>query len=84
MLTCTSSLKQKPTIGIDFISHNLYVNETLVKLQLWDTAGQERFRALIPNYIRDSAVAIIVYDVTKSKTLKDIEKWIKDVKSQRG
>lgn len=28
-----------------------------------DTAGQERFRSLIPSYIRDSAVAIIVYDV---------------------
>jgi hypothetical protein len=29
-----------------------------------DTAGQERFRSLIPSYIRDSSVAVIVYDVT--------------------
>lgn len=28
-----------------------------------DTAGQERFRSLIPSYIRDSSVAVIVYDV---------------------
>lgn len=28
-----------------------------------DTAGQERFRSLIPSYIRDSSVAIVVYDV---------------------
>jgi hypothetical protein len=31
-----------------------------------DTAGQERFRSLIPSYIRDSSVAIIVYDVTST------------------
>ena len=31
-----------------------------------DTAGQERFRSLIPSYIRDSSVAVVVYDVTSS------------------
>lgn len=34
-----------------------------------DTAGQERFRSLIPSYIRDSSVAVIVYDVA-SMTFK--------------
>ncbi len=34
-----------------------------VRLQLWDTAGQERFRSLIPSYIRDSSVAVVVYDI---------------------
>lgn len=33
-------------------------------MQLWDTAGQERFRSLIPSYIRDSTVAVVVYDIT--------------------
>ena len=35
-----------------------------MRLQLWDTAGQERFRSLIPSYIRDSTVAVVVYDIT--------------------
>ena len=35
-----------------------------VRLQLWDTAGQERFRSLIPSYIRDSTVAVVVFDIT--------------------
>lgn len=34
-----------------------------IRLQLWDTAGQERFRSLIPSYIRDSAAAVVVYDI---------------------
>lgn len=36
----------------------------LIRLQLWDVAGQERFRSLIPSYIRDSSVAIVVYDIS--------------------
>ncbi|KAK7252718.1 hypothetical protein RIF29_36880 [Crotalaria pallida] len=51
------------TIGIDFLSKTTYLEDRTVRLQLWDTAGQERFRSLIPSYIRDSSVAVIVYDV---------------------
>lgn len=39
-----------------------------IRLQLWDTAGQERFRSLIPSYIRDSAAAVVVYDITSRYT----------------
>src|SRR6218665_1540406 len=42
----------------------MYLEDRTVRLQLWDTAGQERFRSLIPSYIRDSSVAVVVYDVT--------------------
>ncbi|KAK9904470.1 hypothetical protein M0R45_000693 [Rubus argutus] len=43
--------------------HPLHRHEDrTVCLQLRDTAGQERFRSLIPSYIRDSSVAVIVYD----------------------
>lgn len=38
-----------------------------IRLQLWDTAGQERFRSLIPSYIKDCLVAIIVYDITSNR-----------------
>ncbi|PWA14363.1 hypothetical protein CCH79_00011090 [Gambusia affinis] len=63
--------KRKATIGIDFLSKTMYLedrtrslSEPQVRLQLWDTAGQERFRSLIPSYIRDSTVAVVVYDIT--------------------
>ena len=79
-----ASLTQRPTIGIDFISQNIFLEEKTIRLQLWDTAGQERFRALIPNYIRDSSVAVIVYDVSNRVSFASVQKWIDDVKNQRG
>ena len=51
---------------------------------MWDTAGQERFRALIPSYIRDSSVAVIVYDITHKQSFLSIDKWVEDVRAERG
>jgi Ras-related protein Rab-6A len=72
------------TIGIDFLSKTMYLEDRTVRLQLWDTAGQERFRSLIPSYIRDSSVAIIVYDITNRNSFMNTVKWIDDVRSERG
>jgi Ras-related protein Rab-6A len=52
------------TIGIDFLSKTLYLDDRTIRLQIWDSAGQERFRSLIPSYIRDSSVAVVVFDIT--------------------
>ncbi|KAL1562068.1 putative purine permease 11 [Salvia divinorum] len=62
----------------------MYLEDRTVRLQLWDTAGQERFRSLIPSYIRDSSVAVIVYDVASRKTFLNTAKWIEDVRNERG
>ncbi|KAG7389691.1 Ras- protein Rab6 [Phytophthora pseudosyringae] len=82
------------TIGIDFLSKTMYMEDRTVRLQLWDTAGQERFRSLIPSYIRDSSVAVVVYDITSETGSGDAghdrasflntSKWIEDVRTERG
>ncbi|EIW84884.1 GTP binding protein [Coniophora puteana RWD-64-598 SS2] len=72
------------TIGIDFLSKTMYLEDRTVRLQLWDTAGQERFRSLIPSYIRDSSVAIVVFDITNRQSFLSTTKWIEDVRSERG
>lgn len=72
------------TIGIDFISKTMYLEDRTVRLQLWDTAGQERFRSLIPSYIRDSSVAVVVYDVTNRQSFLNTNRWIEEVRTERG
>ncbi|XP_042189842.1 ras-related protein Rab-6A isoform X2 [Callorhinchus milii] len=72
------------TIGIDFLSKTMYLEDRTVRLQLWDTAGQERFRSLIPSYIRDSAAAVVVYDITNVNSFQQTTKWIDDVRTERG
>jgi len=62
----------------------MYLEDRTVRLQLWDTAGQERFRSLIPAYIRDSAVAVCVYDITDRQSFASTKHWVDEVRSERG
>ena len=50
----------------------MYLEDRTVRLQLWDTAGHERFRSLIPSYIRDSTVAVVVYDVANVNSFQQV------------
>ncbi|CAF1218940.1 unnamed protein product [Adineta ricciae] len=72
------------TIGIDFLSKTMYLDDRTIRLQLWDTAGQERFRSLIPSYIRDSSAAVVVYDIANSHSFQQTSKWIDEVRAERG
>lgn len=72
------------TVGIDFLSKVMHLEDKTVKLQLWDTAGQERFKSLIPSYIKDSAVAVIVFDITNKVTFTNVSAWIQEVRQIRG
>ncbi|OZJ05499.1 GTP-binding protein ryh1 [Bifiguratus adelaidae] len=80
----TFDAQYQATIGIDFLSKTMYLEDRTVRLQLWDTAGQERFRSLIPSYIRDSSVAVVVFDITNRNSFMNTNKWIDDVRAERG
>jgi Ras-related protein Rab-6A len=62
----------------------VYVDDKTIRLQLWDTAGQERFKSLIPSYVKDSTVAVVVYDITDKNTFESVKKWVEDAVSMRG
>ncbi|XP_071728724.1 ras-related protein RABH1e-like [Rutidosis leptorrhynchoides] len=72
------------TIGIDFLTKKMYLEDRTFVLQLWDTSGQERFRSLLPSFIRDSSVALIVYDVTNRQSFLNTAKWMEEVRNERG
>ena len=63
------------TIGVDFLVRNLTYQNKQYRFQLWDTAGQERFRSLIPSYLKDSVLCLLVYDLGCPKSLEDLAVW---------
>lgn len=70
------------TIGIDFICKKMHLEDNrVVNLFIWDTAGQERFSCLIPSYMRDSQVAVVVYDIASADSFHRTSKWIGDVRT---
>ena len=67
------------TIGLDFQSKNVQIDNQDIHLLLYDTAGQEKFRSLIPMYTRDSKIIILVYDITNKESFVNLSDWIKDL-----
>ncbi|KAK9872252.1 hypothetical protein WA026_017053 [Henosepilachna vigintioctopunctata] len=70
---------QTLTIGVDFKTKRVTVEENCVKLAIWDTAGQERFRTLTPSYYRDAQGAILVFDVSNYSTFSRLDTWLNEL-----
>ena len=68
------------TIGFQFFSFHVKIDDKIFKLQIWDTCGQEIYRSLITNFYRSTALAIICYSVTDAKSFQEIDIWLKQLK----
>ena len=71
----------KATVVVEFFSTIIKKNNKLIKLQIWDTAGQERYKSITSAYYKGAKGAFVVYDITKMKTFKNLDKWITELKA---
>ncbi|KAG2677775.1 hypothetical protein I3760_12G112300 [Carya illinoinensis] len=70
----------KSTIGVEFATRSVRVDDKIVKAQIWDTAGQERYRAITSAYYRGAVGAFLVYDATRHLTFENVERWLKELR----
>ncbi|XP_016159549.1 PREDICTED: ras-related protein RABD2c-like isoform X2 [Ficedula albicollis] len=73
------NLESKSTIGVEFATRSIQVDNKTVKAQIWDTAGQERYRAITSAYYRGAVGALLVYDIAKYLTYESAERWLKEL-----
>ncbi|GAM27535.1 hypothetical protein SAMD00019534_107110, partial [Acytostelium subglobosum LB1] len=69
------------TVGASFLTKNVHVDGCRIKFQIWDTAGQDRFRSLAPMYYRGACVAVLVFDITISKSFDKVKEWVEELRS---
>ncbi|KAK4509669.1 uncharacterized protein ATC70_006971 [Mucor velutinosus] len=65
----------KATIGADFLTKEVMVDDKLVTMQIWDTAGQERFQSLGVAFYRGADCCVLVYDVNNNKSYESLGQW---------
>jgi len=76
------SNQYKATIGADFLTKEVMVDDRLVTVQIWDTAGQERFQSLGVAFYRGSDCCVLVYDVNVAQSFEHLESWREEFLSQ--
>ena len=69
------------TVGFEFFTFNIKINDKVVKLQIWDTCGQELYRSLITNFYRNSSLAIMVYAINNKESFENIEMWLRELRT---
>ena len=70
------------TIGFEFLTFNIRINNNVLKLQIWDTCGQEVYKSLITNFYRNSSLALIIYAINNMDSFKHAENWLNELKAQ--
>jgi len=70
------------TVGFEFLTFNMRINNNVLKLQIWDTCGQEVYKSLISNFYRNSSLALILYAINNRDTFVHAETWLNDLKNQ--
>ncbi|CAH8541058.1 unnamed protein product [Schistosoma curassoni] len=70
----------RATLGVDFRTKNIKMNNSVYTIQLWDTAGQETYRCIVRSYFRKIDGVILMYAVDQPDTFANIKYWMEMIK----
>ena len=73
------NVNSKSTIGVEFGTKIITIDNKKIKAQIWDTAGQERYKSITSAYYKGAKGALIVYDITNKFTFDSVDKWVQDL-----
>ena len=68
------------TVGVEFGTLIIRLEDQIFKLQIWDTAGQESFKSITKIFYRGAHCVVLAYDITRLDTFLNLETWLKEVK----
>ncbi len=71
----------KSTIGMDFLSKDMYISEHHIKVQFWDSAGQEKYRSIANTYYKMANGFLLVYDIARMDTFIKVAEWLRDIQT---
>ncbi|NPD89891.1 MAG: GTP-binding protein [Asgard group archaeon] len=66
------------TIGADFASKKVTVEDNQISFQIWDLAGQDSYQAVRGTFYKGAIAALMVFDVQDSTTLTNVKNWVEE------
>ena len=67
------------TVGVEFGSLMIKMENILFKLQIWDTAGQESFQSITKIFYRGAHAVLLTYDITQMDTFNHLKTWLREI-----
>lgn len=66
----------RETVGVDFQTRNIIVQDKRLKCQFWDASGSEKYRSVISAYFKGATAIIGVYDVTNRESFDSLKQQL--------
>lgn len=70
------------TIGVEFLTKTIKLEDFSVQLTLWDISGQDRFFFMVEKYLRGASGALLLYDITNMTSYVNLGKWVQILKDK--
>lgn len=70
------------TVGVEFGTLLVKLEQQVFKLQIWDTAGQESFKSITKIFYRGAHCIFLAYDITRKETFDNLATWYEEVIAQ--
>lgn len=73
------------TIGVQQeTKYHVLENGKIIKAKIWDTSGQERYKAITTAHYRNSAGALLFFDLVNKRSFDSVVEWINEIKENAG
>ena len=67
------------TMGSDKTLKKINIDGIVVSLEIFDTVGQPDYRAVNKIFMKNTDIALIIYDITNRKSFEELTNWIYSV-----
>ncbi|KAL8222649.1 UNVERIFIED_CONTAM: Rab-like protein 2A [Gekko kuhli] len=75
--------QQLSTFALTLYKYTATVDGKKVLVDFWDTAGQERFHSMHASYYHKAHACIMVFDIQRKITYKNLSNWYKELREFR-
>ncbi|KAM4747660.1 rab-like protein 2A [Rhinophrynus dorsalis] len=75
--------QQLSTFALTLYKYTTSVDGKSVLVDFWDTAGQERFQSMHASYYHKAHACIMVFDVQRKVTYKNLGRWYQELREYR-
>ena len=73
------NLDVKSSVGVDSLIKEIEIENTKIKFELWDTPGQEIYTSANKIFMKNTDIALIVYDITNKKSFENLNEFYEEL-----
>ena len=67
------------SLGVDFKTKTLKIEDKLIKFQIWDFSGNDRLNTITRNYYKGAVGIILVYAINDRESFEHVKSWMKQI-----